>query len=704
MDLDWIEIDDFPEITRGNKERQNRLERILKRLKSEYPTGLVWINTSLKNLQPVNNLYLNDIIYIIPWAFKKGLMSDRGYRKIILYYLNCFYEKKQISMQCVNVANYYQLISHNEIERITELRNPSDYSNFISVISIICFSFGKKFVDITDKDILDDHVDMALNSVVTSRNLIQKIRFSLGYTTKIKLTSHFKKSFVDKMIDEHLDFREIINDYQKYMVTSKYAKDTISAKNSFLSTFLEFLKDNSNTIKLVNFQKKNFWQYYDWLCLKPQYGNSSILNRILNAKLFIQWGLNIYPEFPEILDFPEEISKKLSRIAMEENENSDGYAFPIAGLAEKIIQVCYSFIPKNEREQLCRDFWLIVGSCPVRFDFVHNLSFDCLKPMINSNDFFGLTSEYRDKAGNIHGEFPIFDKIGIEAVQRLQQRCIDKGFKPITNLENGLIYIHLFQESNNSGILSATAIRSFLHENILSNIYDVKAYQQSNHGQLFEIGAHGFRHHIATVVQAKTRNTDATQFILGHRDKKMTMTYLRSQVSRNTLLYSLIDGYEKQELSGKFYLRLVEMWADDSIEDDRLFDVLTSEMELSHFLKQYGRKRDMGWCLTEVSCENYYRCWGCHHFLLRKEEIEEAIRILGRLFLNHRSLVKNSKEYTDENPIAADSIKKQALVQRRLTDLGMQPEMIWDMVRMELTGNDIKEALNDGKYKLTPQN
>ncbi|MGM2810346.1 hypothetical protein ACS2QX_28775, partial [Bacillus cereus group sp. Bce027] len=90
---------------------------------------------------------------------------------------------------------------------------------------------------------------------------------------------------------------------------------------------------------------------------------------------------------------------------------------------ERIIQECYAYVPDTEREALCKDFWLIVGSCPVRFDFIHNLAIDCLKPMLNSDSFLGITSVYRDKSGNVNAQFPLFDNVGIEAIQRLQERC-----------------------------------------------------------------------------------------------------------------------------------------------------------------------------------------------------------------------------------------------------------------------------------------
>ncbi|MET3320510.1 UNVERIFIED_ORG: hypothetical protein ABIC97_003610 [Peribacillus simplex] len=78
--------------------------------------------------------------------------------------------------------------------------------------------------------------------------------------------------------------------------------------------------------------------------------------------MFIEWGLNEYPDFPKAIDYPEGLSSKINRALQAEQENSDGRAFPIEGLAQKIIQECYAYDPKNEREALCRDFWFAGAS------------------------------------------------------------------------------------------------------------------------------------------------------------------------------------------------------------------------------------------------------------------------------------------------------------------------------------------------------
>ena len=695
MNTEWIEIEDLPR-SEANESRKKALKGILNKLKTKYSTGDIWLKTPLEEKEPFKWAEMKDFGYILPWALERGLMHYPEYRKAIIDYYSKFFNR--VSGLCKELAEHYQFVTEEEVQALKALRKDSKKEYFVSGFYKLCVVFGKKLKDITDKDVLDSCVDWSFNSVVTSRNIIQKARFALGYTTKKQLTHWYKKNPVDKMVAEHPYLETPIRDYQKYIIAGGYSKATISKKNTTLSNFLSFLKEQSEIVQLSNFQRTGFWAYYKWLSLK--FGTSYTYAHVIDAKLFIEWGLNEYPDFPKTIDFPEGLSLKLNRAITAEQENSDDRAFPIEGLAERIIQECYAYVPDTEREALCKDFWLIVGSCPVRFDFIHNLAIDCLKPRLNSDSFIGITSVYRDKSGNVNAQFPLFDNVGIEAIQRLQERCDARGVKAITNPNNNLRYVHLFHEDNVNGLLTRTAIRDFLKCEILPRIKEIEDYKIENDGKMFEVGAHGFRHFIATLVQAKTRNIKATQFVLGHHDEKMSMRYLRSKISRNTLLYSIVDGYEKQEISGKYYLKIIEMWTDESIDTSRIFDDLNSEMELSSFLKKYGRKRDMGWCMSEDNCETYYRCWGCQHFLLRKEEIEEAIGLLAQLFLEHRSLVQNSKNYTDDNPLAASSIKTQALIQKRLTDLSLSSEVVWEMVQLKLLGKDIKEALPNGSFAL----
>ena len=71
------------------------------------------------------------------------------------------------------------------------------------------------------------------------------------------------------------------------MIAGRYSKATISKKNTTLSNFLSFLKEQSEIVQLSNFQRTEFWAYYKWLSLK--FGTSYTYAHVIDAKLFIEW-------------------------------------------------------------------------------------------------------------------------------------------------------------------------------------------------------------------------------------------------------------------------------------------------------------------------------------------------------------------------------------------------------------------------------
>lgn len=305
---------------------------------------------------------------------------------------------------CFNYSLYYSLITQEEIEKIKELR-PNRTNLVINTISRICISYGKPFKNITDKDLQDEIIDWVFTRGVTSREGIQNIRFSLGYTIKAKIKSQSQSMY---LVEKYPFLTREIQDFQIHLKNEGYASNTIRKKNSSLATFLSFLVEQE--VELRQFNKYDFLKYRDWLSCR--YKNPSVIyNKVIETKLFIEWGLNDYPSFPKVIDCPNKLLASLNKASVDHNDNNDGLAFPIENLANIIISKCYDYSPKTEIEALCRDFWLIVGTCPVRFEFAISLSHDCLQPMLNDDRLLGLISDYRDKAGNIHGHFPFLIKL-----------------------------------------------------------------------------------------------------------------------------------------------------------------------------------------------------------------------------------------------------------------------------------------------------
>lgn len=689
------ELRSFPFFQKLSRSQEGKLRGIARRISEEFESGEIWLETPSEQKQTVTYGDYRDFDYILIWAHKRGLFYDPNYSKIIRRYL--FSDRFTIKYRLLEKnALLLDLVTKEEMEQLKIMRNRTSRTNEpnLSALLAICLFAGKKLKQISDKDITSEDYSFVYELFkVSSKKGVQDYRIYLGYSNHV-VKRNYRSKNLESLYEKSPTHAEIVKKYLVFLKLSGYSKSKRFNDLGNLTKFLSFLNSKGN-FDFSTFEQKDFIECRIWL-EENNFSENVIYSVLTTLKSFFSWGINQYKQFPKKLDMPFDAIQALGKNIEEKQEASDGRAFPIEGLAEKIALAIYAYKPQNEIEGMCRDFWLIASSCPVRFEFIRNLSVECMHPVLNDENLFALTSEYEDKAGNVYGEFPIFDNIGIEAVGRLQNRVKVKKFNKIKNPKNKLEYIHLFQLDNNPYILSEYKIRDFLHKKIVPQIPEIEDFVKENEeNKKLEIGAHGFRHHIATFVQAETRDIKATQFCLGHHDEKITKFYLRSKFSRNTVLASIIDAYDKKELSGKFYLRLIDIILDNSLTEVKMFEALTSEIELSTFLKQYGRKRDMGWCMATDDCATFYRCWGCHHFLLRREEIEEAINKLANHYRNHNAMIKYSKDFSYDNPVAAASIKKIALIQKRVIDLGLDPEKIWEMVKLRIQGNDIREVLKD---------
>ena len=104
------------------------------------------------------------------------------YRKVIIDYYSKFFNR--VSGLCKELAEHYQFVTEEEVEALKALRKDSEKEYFVSSFYKLCVVFGKKLKDVTDKDVLESCVDWSFNSVVTSRNIIQKQGSLLGIQQK----------------------------------------------------------------------------------------------------------------------------------------------------------------------------------------------------------------------------------------------------------------------------------------------------------------------------------------------------------------------------------------------------------------------------------------------------------------------------------------------------------------------------------------
>ncbi|WP_209121204.1 hypothetical protein [Alkalihalobacillus sp. BA299] len=95
--------------------------------------------------------------------------------------------------------------------------------------------------------------------------------------------------------------------------------------------------------------------------------------------------------------------------------------------------------------------------------------------------------------------------------------------------------------------------------------------------------------------------------------------------------------------------------------------------------------------MSQNGCDNWFKCWGCGHFLIRKEEIDDAIKTLALQIVNMREMINTSKNFTNENPIAAGQIKTISLIVKRLSELSLSQDEIDEKVMNFFINNSIIE-------------
>ena len=159
----------------------------------------------------------------------------------------------------------------------------------------------------------------------------------------------------------------------------------------------------------------------------------------------------------------------------------------------------------------------------------------------------------------------------------------------------------------------------------------------------------------------------------------MTELYLRSKASRDTTLFKIVDKFKQNEITGKFYLKLVQLLTSNDTTSDELVQALTTEMKLDEFFQKYGRKIDFGYCFSKEGCSNWYACWSCSNFIITKNEINQAIKMIAIQILELKNL-QQCTDFSFEAKSIKDKINLISLIVKRLIELRLTEEDIYKMV------------------------
>lgn len=678
--LTWTSWDEFWTCYFDNKShleiKKFAHKRVVKDFHQRYPSPNDWLMTPLEYKQTIKYQGYSDLYYIISWAWDNKLFKDTTFSNILLEYM--IDSRHSSSRIPIWFAQKLNLIT---AEEITIAREISGYASIVKSISIHCILLMKRFKDFSDNDAFK-YPGLFKHAVYTAKSL-QNIRIKLGYSQTIVRVIQKRRSKWEKLFSCPI-YGSMYTRYFDYLVRSDARKKYLSATVCALVKLDSFLKLN-NLKDCSTFTVESFTFFTEYLRQTSDVTATSTISKI---KKFFEWGCGVEPFFPASANYPTRYWQSLFKKVKKERKNTDGRAFDEPSLAEKIVDIVETYTPHDEVEELCRLFWLVIASCPARFSYILNLGDDALQPLPNEPSAYGVYSPLSDKAGNKHGQFPLLDQVGISAVKQLQERAKSLNLKPVKNPDNLKTYVHLFQLTSPPWLLSHSMIRSFFKDVVNGELSKI----QPDFEDLITSG-HAFRHHLLTHIACMTGDITVVQTAAGHLNETMTREYLKSKVSKRALLFRVVDKYESKQITGKFYLRLVELLSYEDMPVDEMLRALTTEMQLDEFIKRYGKKLDMGYCFEDKGCANWYKCWNCTNFLMTREEIQDAIKVLAHQLINIREMQKFSATFNYDSPIVYNQLKVIGLIVKRLTELDLSEEQINLMLDNYLHGRVLEEGV-----------
>lgn len=650
------------------------IEKVITSIQKRFPTPNKWLDASLRDKFANAHQYsgFDDYHYILIWLWESKAFNINEFKGPILEYIlhtNNLY-KKSPRIICTKL----NLILPNEIEVINSV--------IISTVCIHCLLLGKPFREFSDDDIglIPELMDRAGYTL----KIVQDIRIKLGYSSKIirpKRPSYWDSLSKDPVIGSS------IKEYRDFLIRCNAKPRYIHGQITPIRKLYDFVQSKGYN-NFSNITAKDLVEYTDSIIKETSIVTAS--QYIPKLKHFFGWGVGEDKNFPDSLKYPDTYWKSIQKKAKQISLQSESRAFSEPDLADNIMKIILEYVPQNDTESVCRSFWLILGSCTTRFSFILELEASTsLQPLPNAPDTLAIYSRFADKAGNQYGQFPILDTIGIGEVKSLQDRAKKLNLNPITNPKNNDTYVHLFQLQEYPWILQPSIANRFFNDVVEPKLKEI--YSNSDEIKTY---AHGFRHHLLTHIAVETGDIEVVQTAAGHKDPKMTKRYLRSKISKRALLFRVMDKFENQEITGNFYLRLVDLLSNENSEIDEIFTALSSEMTIDQFIQQYGKRMDIGYCFNTAECSNWLKCWSCINFMITKEEINAAINTLARIIFNIRKAQKTCTDFSFEHPMINTQIKTISLIIKRLNELGITEEQIVTMFNNLIHDNELIQGVN----------
>lgn len=684
--LEWIDSTKVDDYYKNDISSLYAFRKIIPTFFKMYPTPLHWINDDEKHLPKYNygdsSNTTNPLIYILFWIYETNVLEIKEYEPIILNYLASKFKSSYLE----NFALYKNLISKKDIEKIKDVNKSARLP--LAAICLPCICYKKKFKDITDEDL-----EKFYRYNIIHKFAMQNLRIKLGLSNIIPKPNSKKRRWEALYNDEK--FGDIFKKYIKFLKSSHTSsnKSTTSRYLSTTGTVLGHLLDFINESNYEDFSAfespsvyEDFIEYLEQF-ISPQ----SVKGYIPRARNFID--LHLGEEFfPKRSNFCDNYWSMYSRNLKKLYRESEGLSFSDPRLAKEIVLTLLNYEPENDIEFLCKQFWLIIATTTARFNYILSLdAYDAMRPLPNSpKEAYGVYSKFADKAGNRYGQFPILDKLGTTAIKNLQDRVKELNLKPVYDKDKKCSYVHLFQLKEAPWILSKDKIHKFFHNNILTQIKGLETFNSSN--EEIRASAHSYRHYLATHITLVAKDIEVTQTALGHLDSAMSERYVTTKSSKETILIKMVDSFQKKEITGKFYLRVVEALTSENTTDDELISIITTEMKLDDFFQKHGRQLEAGYCFSKEECSNWYACWDCSNFIMTKNEINEAIKILSIQMVELKSM-KKCIDFSFDAPSVKRKFNLISCIIKRLEELNLTQEDITKMVDNCLNNKDITSGV-----------
>ncbi len=670
MELKWINEEPLYRYFANEKREYFKwgFRKVMSDFYNKYPTPKDWLES---NKETINYYCTSELVYILYWVKECNVWDIKEYRQTIFDYFISKGRNPYFKTFCIKLG----LMTEEDFKEIQSLTRAVK----IQRVAMACILYRKNFKDITDDEI-DEFIEFNKDKSFTPVG-VSNLRMKLGVSNRKLLRRSSSPNW--EYLFNHEKFGEVFSNYYESLKVSS-SDSYIKNVTTPLKYLLNFI-DDVGLEDFSTFDASTFEELIEYIGIQRDVVPSTIASYIPKIKAFIEHYLK-EEFFPKELSFCSTFWSSYSRMSKKISEESEGLSFSEASLAQEIVKLLISFEPTNDIEFLCKNYWLIISSCPARMNYILNLGVeDALKPMPNAPNTFGIYSELADKAGNKYGQFPILDKIGVDAIREIQDYNSKLNLKPIYNPRNKNTYTHLFQLPHEPWILETNLVYGFFNKHVLSKI------KESYYDDIeIRASAHSFRHYLLTHIIFITGDVEVAKTAAGHRGQtqKMINQYTRSPASKKTLLFRVVEKFENHEITGKFYLKLVHLLTSPDTPLDEMLYAFSTEMKLDEFFHKYGKRTESGYCFSKENCSKWYACWGCSNFIMTKNEISQAINILSNQILELKNL-QQCVDFSFDAPSIDNKMNLISLIIKRLTELGLTEENISIMVSNCLENKDL---------------